>query len=166
MRGPLVPVSANRLWRQLPIEIRIAACQVFWAESKGTEKQFLFASLAKAKNLREVFVRKSSIERLVNWTAGTLSLPDPIVDDLLKKYLLHEHRAVIVSFLDLLNIPHSEGMIEENFDYGTLSNERVLEAARSLLASTDRRGSELYLKYLVLQGGPWAGIEKVVQVES
>ena len=161
-----MPVSANRLWRQLPIEIRIAACQVFWAESKGTEKQFLFASLAKAKNLREVFVRKSSIERLVNWTAGTLSLPDPIVDDLLKKYLLHEHRAVIVSFLDLLNIPHSEGMIEENFDYGTLSNERVLEAARSLLASTDRRGSELYLKYLVLQGGPWAGIEKVVQVES
>jgi integrase len=48
-----------------------------------------------------------------------LSLPDPIVDDLLKKYLLHAHRAVIVSFLDLLNIPHSEGMIEENFDYLT-----------------------------------------------
>ena len=155
-------VSANRVWRQLPIEIRVSVCQIFWAESKGTEKRLLFASLAKAKNLREVFVRKSPIERLVNWTAATLSLPDPLVDDLLKKYLLHEHRAVIVSLLDLLNIPHSEGMIEENFDYATLTNERVQEAARSLLASADRTGSELYLKYLVLQGGPWAGIEEVL----
>jgi hypothetical protein len=162
MRGPLMPVSANRVWRQLPNEIRVAVSQVFWAESKGTEKQFLFVSLAKAKNLREVFVRKSPVERLVNWTAATLSLPDPIVDDLLKKYLLHEHRAVIVSFLDLLNIPHSEGMIEENFDYTALTNERVQEAARRLLASADRTGSELYLKYLVIQGGPWTAIEEVL----
>ena len=157
-----MPVSANRIWRQLPIETRVAVCQIFWAESKGTERQFLFASLAKAKKLREVFVRKSPTERLVNWTAATLSLPDPIVDDLLKKYLLHEHRAVIVSFLDSLSIPHSEGMIEENFDYAILTDERVQEAARSLLASADRTGSELYLKYLVVQGGPWAGIEEVL----
>lgn len=157
-----MPVSTNRVWRQLPNEIRVAACQIFWAESTGAEKQLLLVPLAKAKKLREVFVRKSPIERLVNWTAATLSLPDPIVDDLLKKYLLHEHRAVIVNFLDLLNIPHSEGMIEENFDYATLTNERVQEAARSLLASRDRIGSELYLKYLVVQGGPWAGIEEVL----
>ncbi|HEY0308136.1 MAG TPA: hypothetical protein VGB94_08245 [Acidobacteriaceae bacterium] len=157
-----MPISANRVWRQLPNETRVAVCEIFWAESKSTERQFLVASLAKAKNLREVFVRKSPIERLVHWTAATLSLPDPILDDLLKKYLLHEHRTAIVSFLDLLNIPHSEGMIEENFDYSTLTDERVQEAARSLLASADRTGSELYLKYLVLQGGPWAGIEEVL----
>jgi hypothetical protein len=53
-------------------------------------------------------------------------------------------------------------MIEENFDYASLTNERVQEAARSLLASADHIGSELYLKYLVLQGGPWAGIEEVL----
>ena len=157
-----MPVTASRVWRQLPNEIRISAGQIFWAEAKGIEKQILIASLAKAKNLREVFVRKSSTERLVNWTATTLTLPEPIVDDLLKKYLLHEHRAVIISFLDLLHIPHSEGMIAEDFDYATLTNERVQEAARGLLASADRTGAELYLKYLVLQGGPWAGIEEVL----
>jgi hypothetical protein len=102
------------------------------------------------------------MERLVNWTAATLSLPDEIVADLVKQYLLHAHRAVIVSFLELLKIPHSEGMIEENFDLATLSEERVQEAARSLLASEERTGAELYLRYLVLQGGPWAGIEEVL----
>ena len=157
-----MPVTANRVWRQLPNEIRVAVSQTFWAESKGSEKQFLIASLAKAKNLREVFVRKSPVERLVNWTAGTTSLPDVIVDDLLKRYLLHEHRAVIISFLDLLNVPHSEGMIEESFDNASLTKDRVQEAARSLLASADRIGAELYLKYLVVQGGPWAGIEEVL----
>jgi hypothetical protein len=157
-----MPVSANRVWRQLPEEARVATARIFWAEAKGTEKQLLFATLAKAKNLREVFVRKSPTERLVNWTAATLSLPDPIVDDLLKQYLLHEHRAVIVTFLDLLKIPHSEGMIEQDFDLSTLTNERVQEAARTLLTSSDRAGSELYLKYLLLQGGPWAGIEEIM----
>jgi hypothetical protein len=157
-----MPVSANRVWRQLPNEIRTAACQIFWAETKGVEKQIVIASIAKAKSLREVFVRKSPVERLVNWTAATLTLPDPIVDDLLKRYLLHEHRGVIVNFLDLLKIPHAEGMIDEKFDDSTLTNEGVQEAARSLLGSADRTGAELYLKYLALQGGPWAGIEEVL----
>jgi hypothetical protein len=157
-----MPLSVNRVWRQLPIDIRVEACKIFWAESPGTQKQVLIVALARAKNLREVFVRKSPTERLVSWTAATLSLPDEIVADLVKRYLLHAHRAVIVSFLELLNIPHSEGMIEENFDLATLQEERVQDAARSLLASEERQGAELYLKYLVLQGGPWAGIEEVL----
>jgi len=155
-------VSVNRVWRQLPDETRVAACKLIWAESTGASKQVLIAALAKTKKLREVFVRKSPIERLVNWTATTMTLPDPIVEEMLKKYLLHEHRAVIIRFLELLQIPHTEGMIEENFDYATLTNERVQEAARSLLASEDRMGTELYLKYLVLQGGPWEGIEEIL----
>ena len=157
-----MPVSVNRVWRQLPIDIRVEACRIFWVESPGAQKQVLIVALARAKNLREIFVRKSPMERLVNWTAATLSLPDEIVADLVKQYLLHAHHAVIVSFLELLKIPHSEGMIEENFDLATLSEERVQEAARSLLASEERIGAELYLRYLVLQGGPWAGIEEVL----
>jgi hypothetical protein len=159
-------VSANRIWRQMPEETRIAASRSFWAEPSGAAKQLLFASLAKAKNLREVTVRKAPIERLANWTAGTLSLPDQIVDELLKDYLLHEHRAVIVSFLDFLKIPHADGMIDESFDLATLSDEQVQKAARSLLQSPDRVGAELYLKYLVLQGGPWAPIEEALGAEE
>ncbi len=155
-------ISANRIWRQIPQEIRSAASQIFWAESKGAEKQILFASLAKAKKLREVTVRKAPMERLATLTAATLSLPDPIVDDLLKRYLLQEHRAVIISFLELLKIPHAEGMIEESFDLAALSNEQVQTAARSLLESADRVGAVLYLKYLALQGGSWAAIEQVL----
>ena len=159
-------VSANRIWRQMLEEIRIAAGRLYWAEPKGGGKQRLFASLAKAKNLREVTVRKAPIERLANWTAGTLSLPDEIVEELLKDYLLHEHRGVIVSFLEALKIPHADGMIDRSFDIATLSDERVREAARSLLGSADRLGALLYMKYLVLQGGPWAAIEKVLATEE
>ena len=155
-------ISANRIWRQMPEEIRIAACKVFWTESKNAEKQFLFASIANTKKLREVTVRKTPIERLANWTATTLSIPDEIVDDLLKRYLLHAHRAVIITFLDSLKIPHADAMIEQSFDLANLSNEQIRTAARSLLESADRVGAVLYLKYLVLQGGSWAGIEEVL----
>ncbi len=158
-------VSANRIWRQMPEESRVAASKVFWAESKGIAKQSLLATLAKAKNLRQVTVRKTPVERLANWTGASLSLPDPIVDELLKNYLLHEYRAVIISFLELLSIPHTEGMIEESFDFATLSSEQVQNAARTLLGSADHSGALLYLKYLVLQGGPWAPIEQVLPEE-
>lgn len=159
-------VSANRIWRQMPEEIRIAASKLFWAQPKGSGKQLLFAFLAKAKNLREVTVRKAPAERLANWTAGTLSLPDQIVEELLKDYLLHEHRAVIVNFLELLKIPHADGMIDESFDLTTLSDEQVQNASRSLLGSADRIGAVLYLKYLVVQRGPWAPIEEVLAAEE
>jgi hypothetical protein len=159
-------VTASRIWRQLPEEIRIAACKLFWAEAKGAEKQYLFATLARAKNLREVTVRKTSVERLAVWTAVTLSLPEQIVDDLLKKYLLHQHRPVIINFLELLKIPHTDGMIEESFDLDALSSDAVQQAARTLLGSTDHIGALLYLKYLVLQGGPWQGIADVLPAED
>ena len=155
-------VSANRIWRQMPLEIRVAASKLYLGGSNGGGKQVLLASLAKSKNLREVTVRKTPIERLANWTAATLSVPDQIVDDLLKVYLLKEHRAVIISFLELLEIPHADGMIEESFDLATLSSEKVQKAAQSLLGSADRMGALLYLKYLVLQGGSWAAIEEVL----
>jgi len=159
-------VTANRMWRQMPEEDRMAASKVFWAEPKGPLKPLILASLAKAKNLREVTVRKAPVERLATWTAGTLSLPDQIVEELLKEYLLHEHRAVIVSFLELLKIPHTDAMIDESFDLATLSAEQVQQAARSLLGSADRKGAELYLRYLVLQGGPWAAVEEALEAKG
>jgi hypothetical protein len=146
----------------LPIEIRVSASKVFWAETPKEQKQFLFAALAKAKNVREISVRRAPLERLVNWTAATLTLPDPIANNLLQDYLLHDHRATIVSYLELLAIPHSEGIIEENFDLTSLPKERVQDAARTLLASSDRQAAELYLRYLVVQGGHWSVIEEVL----
>lgn len=159
-----MPVSVNRVWRQLPIETRVSASKIFWAESTSGRKQFIFSALAKAKSVREISVRRAPLERLINWTAATLTLPDQVVNELLQDYLLHEHRAVIVSYLDLLEIPHSDGMIEEAFDLNSLPKERVQDAARSLLASTDRAAAELYLKYLVIQGGPWAVIEDALPI--
>jgi hypothetical protein len=84
------------------------------------------------------------------------------VNHLLQDYLLHDHQATIASYLELLAIPHSQGIIEENFDLASLPKERVQDAARTLLASTDRPAAELYLKYLVVQGGPWSLIEEVL----
>jgi len=157
-----MPLSANRIWRQLPNEIRVSASNVFWAEPTKEQKQFLFAALAKAKNVREISVRRAPVERLVNWTAATLNLPDPIANSLLQDYLLHDHQATIVSYLELLGIPHSEGIIEDSYDLAALPKERIQDAARTLLASADRQSAELYLKYLVVQGGPWSVIEEAL----
>lgn len=157
-----MPLSASRIWRQLPSEIRISASKVFWAEPGKEQKQVLFAALAKAKNVREISVRRAPLERLVNWTAATLNLPDQIANNLLQDYLLHDHRATIVHYLELLEIPHSDGIIEESFDLASLPKERIQDAARTLLGSTDRPAAELYLKYLVVQGGPWSVIEEAL----
>src|SRR5208337_867112 len=100
----------------------------FWAGPGNGQKQLIFGALAKAKSVREISVRRAPIERLINWTAATLTLPDQIVNNLLQDYLLKAHRAVIVSYLDLLAIPHSDGMIEEGFDVASLPKERIQDA--------------------------------------
>lgn len=155
-------LSASRIWRQLPDETRLSASKLFWTEAPKEQKQHLVAALAKATNVREISVRRAPVERLISWTAATLSLPDLIANNLLQDYLLHDHRATIVSYLDLLAIPHSEGMIEEGFDLASLPKEQIQSAAQTLLASPDQPAVELYLKYLVVQGGPWAVIEEVL----
>jgi hypothetical protein len=160
-----MPLSANRIWRQLPNEIRVSASKVFWAEPTKEQKLFLFATLAKAKNVREISVRRAPLERLVNWTAATLTLPDQIANNLLQEYLLHDHLATIVNYLELLRIPHSDGIIEEGFDLASLPKKRIQDAARTLLASRDRQTAELYLWYLVVQGGPWSVIEEILPTE-
>lgn len=157
-----MPLSANRIWRQLPSEIRVSVSTLFWADPAKEQKQFLFAALAKATNVREISVRRAPQARLISWTAATLSLPDEIANTLLQDYLLHEHRTTIVSYLDLLEVSHSDGMIQEDFDLASLPKERIQDAARTLLASTPRPAAELYLKYLVVQGGPWSVIEEVL----
>jgi hypothetical protein len=159
-------LSANRIWRQLPDEIRISASKVCWTEPAKEQKQLLVAALAKAKNVREISVRRAPLARLISWTAATPSLPDDIANSLLRDYLLHDHRATIVSYLDLLGIPHSDGMIEEGFDLASLSKERIQDAARTLLASMAHPAVELYLKYLVVQGGPWSAIEDLPTGDS
>ena len=159
-----MPLSANRIWRQLPNETRVSASKVFWVEPTKELKQFLFAALAKANNVREISVRRAPLERLVNWTAATLTLPEQIVSSLLQEYLLREHRATIASYLELLAIPHTEGIIAEDFDLASVPKERIQDAARTLLASPDRQSVELYLKYLIVQGGPWSVIEEVLPV--
>jgi hypothetical protein len=157
-------VTANRVWRQLSNEVRVSASEVFWAKPASGQKQLITTAIAKAKSVREISVRRAPVERLVNWTAATLTLPDAIVNSLLQEFLLHQHRAVIVNFLDSLAIPHSDAMIEEGFDVTSLPKERIQDAARTLLTSTDRPGAELYLKFLVIQGEPWSVIEEVLPV--
>jgi hypothetical protein len=155
-------LSATRIWRQSPNEVRVSASKLFWSEPTKEEKQLLVAAIAKATKIREITVRRAPTERLVNWTAATLSLPELIANNLLQVYLLHDHLATIVSYLELLGIPHTDGIIEESFDLAALPKERVQDAARTLLASADRPAAELYLKYLVVQGGPWSVIEEVL----
>lgn len=162
-----MPISATRIWRQLPNEFRVSASKVFWTETPKEQKQFLFAALAKSKNVREVSVRRAPVERLANWTAGTLNLPEPIANSLLQEYLLHDHRPTIVSYVESLGIPHTDGIIEEGYDLSSLPKERIQDAARTLLASTtDRPAAELYLKYLVVQGGAWSVLEEVLPTEE
>ncbi len=103
-----MPLSANRVWRQLPNETRVSASELFWAGPGNGQKQLIIGALAKAKNVREVSVRRAPVERLINWTAATLTLPDQIVVGLLQDYLLKAHREVIVKYLDLLGIPHTD----------------------------------------------------------
>ena len=159
-------LSANRIWQQLPEEVRIAASAVRWAEPNKTQKEVLIAVIAKSTRTREVSVRRAALPRLIRWTAACVSLPDDIADGILRDYLLHNHRGLIVRFLDSLRIPHRDGLIDDDFDPSLLTKESIQQAARSLLDFSSDPAAELYLQYLSVQCGQWSPIEEILPTHN
>jgi hypothetical protein len=157
--------SASHIWRQLPEDIRISASTVMWAEPNREQKEILLAAIAKATHMREISVRRAPLARLIKWTSS-VSLPEIVANSILREYLLHSHRSTIVTFLELLAIPHSNGIVEEGFDLSSLSEERIENAAQALLTSNRQSAAELYLKYLAVQGRHWSALENLFRNEK
>ena len=158
-------MSCRKLWGQMSPEQRLKAAEHFWARTSEVNhalRSGTITAIARARGSREISVRGASQRQLSKWTSGTQHIPEDVADSLMRLYLIHEQRQMVVAFLVDLEIPHSGAVIFEEFDPSTLSAQQLTLAALRLTEHFGAPATELYFKYTAVQSGAWGEVGKTI----
>jgi hypothetical protein len=157
----------SRLWRRLPLERRIDAASLFWADEQSEDQQVeAVASIASHMKFRPRSVIGLPPERRAKYLAQLPNVSDAIAARALVSYHLERHRPMMGAFLDALGIPHENGLITEE----TVSKPdaaKLQAAAAELESKFDANDVAVYLSTLVSQDpDTWGGLADLPQVKS
>ena len=104
------------------------------------------------------------MEKRIGYLAGSVRPDDSLAATLLLAYHLEHRRDLLSAFLDALEIPNDNGIIDEDHDMVAPTEEALGKAAGSLFGSFEQAHVELYLaSLLVMDNVTWAGMAGVIR---
>ena len=114
MEQDLSQFRPSKLWRRMPLEQRIDAAGLFWADEQSADQQLeAVGSIATHMKFRPRSVLSLAEDRKARYLAGLPNVSDSVAARALVSYHLARQRPMMAAFLDLLGIPHDEGLIAE-----------------------------------------------------
>lgn len=91
---------------------------------------------------------EARVKRLQEGLAGPLEISDELLEELLRNYL-YTRRALLGEALDFLEVPHEEGLTDEDLDFvEKLEPERATRLRDVLCRSHEARDVDLYLRFM------------------
>src|SRR4029078_13393125 len=136
---------------QMPSDRRVAAAELFWSDVQSTEQQLeAVAALAAHMNFRGKRVIGLPLEKKAKYLSTLPVISDAVAARALVNYHLERQRPMMGAFLDLLGIPHENGLISED-NVAKPDAEKVREAATELATKFAPDDVSLYLSTLVSQ---------------
>jgi hypothetical protein len=109
-----VDMRPARLWRTLPLDLRIAAATAFWSDEQAALEQAEgVALIARQIKFRPKSVLSLPVEKKAKHLAGMAQVSDLLAARLLVSYHLQHQRPMMGRFLDELGIAHEEGLIAD-----------------------------------------------------
>ena len=154
----------SKLWRRLPLERRIDAAGLFWDDEHSADQQMeAVASIASHMKFRPRSVVSLAPDKRAKYLAQLPTISDAIAARALVNYHLERQRPMMGAFLDLLGIPHENGLISED-NVAKPDAEKVREAATELATKFAPDDVSLYLSTLVSQDPEtWEGLIEVAE---
>lgn len=135
----------------MPPERRIRAAELFWADEHSADQQLeAVGSIATHMKFRPRSVVALPPEKKAKYLAGLPNVSDSIAARALVNYHLDQQRPMMGAFLDLLGIPHENGLITEE-SVAKPEAEKVKVAASELATRFPADDVALYLATLVSQ---------------
>jgi len=155
-----------RLWRDLPLEKRIAAADAFWRDERSQEihapRVEAIVIIAKRLNFRGKSVQALPIEKRAKYLAQITDISESIATHALIAYHFAAQRPLMGAFLDAVGIPHENGLI-------TAEQVEAPDSAKLAAATEKVRGAfpaddlEIYLRtLLILDGETWKALDTVL----
>ena len=162
-----MPVRPSRLWKELPIEKRIAVADAFWRDDQGPEQQAeATVVLARRLNFRAKSLSALPIERRARHLANVSDLSDTVAGRALVAYHFTSERPMMTTFLDALGIAHEEGLITAE-EVAAPDSKTLATAVETLRVAFPSDAVDLYLRTLVaLDGDTWSGLDALLPASS
>lgn len=158
-------LSPSRLFAQLDPALRLLAARALYAhdwQDRPTRREADLA-VAQALRSREVAIRKLPTDRRAEYLARAVRPSDSLAVSLLMALHLEQRRGLLAAFLDALEIPHKDGIIEEGHDLRAPSASRLESAAHALFRSHPGEEVEIYLATLLaMDREVWGGLAAVL----
>lgn len=149
-----------RLWRTLSPELRVAAATAFWSDDQaGLEQAEGVALIARQIKFRPKSVLALPVEKKAKHLATMGQVSDLLAARLLVSYHLQHQRAMMGRFLDLLGIPHEDGLINEESPAAP-TPDKLDEAAKALVGEFPKEDVSRYFWTLLWQDPEtWGGLK-------
>lgn len=150
---PSVPEEMRpaKLWRSMSAEQRTAAAAAFWSDDNAAlEQAEAIALIARQIKFRPRSVQGLPVDRRAKYLAGLAQVSDLLAARLLVVHHLEFQRPMMSAFLDALQIPHEDGLIEEETPKAP-TPEALSAAADTLAAAFPRADVGRYFWTLLWQ---------------
>jgi hypothetical protein len=166
MEQDLSQFRPSKLWRRMPLEQRIEAATIFWADEQSADQQLeAVSSIATHMKFRPRSVLSLAEERKARYLAGLPNVSDSVAARALVNYHLARHRPMMGDFLDRLGIPHDNGLIAEE-TIPKPEPEKLKQAVADLANTYSASDVALYLATLVSQDPEtWEGLVNLPEAQ-
>lgn len=160
-------VRPSVLWKQMPVEKRVAAAEAFWQDEHGLEQQVeAVVAIARKLKFRPKSVQQQPIERRAKQLAHMADVSETIATRALIAYHLTNERTMMGAFLDAMGIAHENGLITAE-EVPTPPADTIAKAAETLAKAYPADAVALYLNTLLTQDpDTWSALDGLPQLNG
>ena len=153
-------IRPSRMWRLMPADLRTSAAAAFWSDDQAAlEQAEAVALIARQIKFRPKSVLSLPVDKKAKHLAGLAQVSDLLAARLLISYHLEHQRPMMGAFLDLLGIPHEDGLIKEETPK-TPEPDVLDKAVAELAAKYPKQDVARYFWALLWQDPEtWAGLK-------
>jgi hypothetical protein len=157
------PPTAARLWKNMDPAQRLTAAEAFWRDEEIVDDQMQAVMLiAQQKKFRPKSVVALDAARKARHLASIMNLPEALAARALIVFHLADRRSMMSAFLDALEIPHENGLIQS--EAVTPDSSKLAAAVAKLNQEYPAADVSLYLNTLLCQDpATWGGLTDLVK---
>jgi hypothetical protein len=159
--------SFQQIWKQMDATRRRQAADALYAGKEYVGEQQRSVGVIAAKlNLRAQKAAKLPPEKLAGYLVSMVTPDEQLAGALVRAYLFGPHQAMLVSFLDELQIPHEKGAISIE-EVPPPSADALRAAVEKIRASFDATDVDIYLSALLASdAGTWVNLENAGSAQT
>ena len=107
-------IRPARLWRLMPLDLRVLAATAFWSDEQAAlEQAEAVALIARQIKFRPKSILTLSVDKRAKHLAGLVQISDLLAARLVISFHLEHQRPMMGAFLDALGIAHEDGLIKD-----------------------------------------------------